>query len=50
MKPNKKGEMVRKQEYRKVAAVAVIRLLEDIDTENPVVEVDLANPDEKATF
>lgn len=46
MKPNKKGKMVKKQEYTKVAAVAVIRLPEDIDKENPVV--DLATPDEKA--
>ncbi|NRT88937.1 hypothetical protein DE167_004958 [Clostridium beijerinckii] len=46
MEPNKQGKMVNKQEYTKVAAVAVIRLLEDIDKENPVV--DLANPDEKA--
>lgn len=46
MKPNKKGSLVRKQEYTKIAAVAVIRLPEDIDTENPVV--DQANPDEKA--
>ena len=46
MKPNKKGKMVKKQEYTKVAAVAVIRLPEDIDKENPVV--DTANPDEKA--
>ena len=46
MKPNKKGKLIKKQEYTKVAAVAVIRLPEDIDKENPVV--DLANPDEKA--
>lgn len=45
-KPNKKGVLVKKQEYTKVAAVAVIRLPEDIDVEKPVI--DLANPDEKA--
>lgn len=46
MKPNKKGVLVKKQEYKPVAAVAVIRLPEDIDTGQSVI--DLANPDEKA--
>lgn len=46
LKPNKKGVLVKKQEYKPIAAVAVIRLPEDMDTEQPVI--DLANPDEKA--
>ena len=32
--------------YTSIAAVAVVRLPEDMDTEQPVI--DLANPDEKA--
>ena len=46
MKENKKGVMVKKQEYTNVADVAVIRLSEDIETESPVTY--LANLDEKA--
>lgn len=46
MKPNKKGNLVKKQEYTSIAAVAVVRLPEDMDTEQPVI--DLASPDEKA--
>ena len=46
MKANKKGTLVKKQEYTKVAIVATVRLPEDIDVEQPVT--DLANPDEKA--
>ncbi|WP_245280929.1 transposase [Desulfitobacterium hafniense] len=46
MKPNKKGRLVKKQVYTPAASVAVIRLPEDMNTEQPVI--DLANPDEKA--
>lgn len=46
MQINKKGNLVKKQVYTPIAAVAVIRLPEDVDTEEPVV--DIANPDEKA--
>lgn len=46
LKPNKKGTLVKKQIYTPVATVAVIRLPEDLDMEQPVI--DLANPDEKA--
>lgn len=45
MKANKKGALVKKQEYTKVAIVATIRLPEDIDVEQPIT--DLANPDDK---
>jgi hypothetical protein len=46
MQMNKKGKWAKKQVYTPIAAVAVIRLPEDLDTEEAVV--DLANPDEKA--
>ena len=46
MKANKKGILVKKQEYSKVAIAATIRLPEDIDVEQPVTG--LANPDDKA--
>lgn len=46
MKANKKGVLVEKQEYTKIAIVATIRLSEDIDVDQPVT--DLANPDDKA--
>lgn len=46
MKQNKKGTLVKKQIYSSIAVVAVIRLPEDMDTEQPVI--DLANPDDKA--
>lgn len=46
MKPDKKGKLVKKQIYTSIAAVAVVRLPEDMDTEQPVI--DLAIPDEKA--
>lgn len=46
MIPNKKGIMVRKQVYTPIAAVATIRLPEDMDEER--VAIDIADPDEKA--
>jgi len=46
MKPNKKGRLVKKQVYTSITAVAVIRLPEDMDMEQPVIE--LANSDERA--
>ena len=46
MKPNKKSKMVRKQVYTQVAAVATIRLPEDVDDDQ--VAIDIADPDEKA--
>lgn len=46
MMPNKKGILVRKQVYTPVAAVATIRLPEDMDGER--VTVDIAEPDERA--
>lgn len=46
MRPNKKGIMVRKQVYTPVAAVATIRLPEDMNGER--VSIDIATPDEKA--
>ena len=46
MQPNKKGKLVKKQVYTPVAAVAVIRLPEDMNTEQPTVE--LENPDDRA--
>ncbi len=44
--PNQKGIMVRKQIYTQVAAVATIRLPEDMDGEQ--ARIDIAEPDEKA--
>lgn len=46
MRPNKKGIMVKKQVYTPVAAVATIRLPEDMDAER--IAIDIADPDEKA--
>ena len=46
MKANKKGILVKKQEYTKVAIIAAIRLPEDIDVEQPLT--DLSNPDDIA--
>jgi len=46
MRPNKKGIMVRKQVYTPIAAVATIRLPEDMDDERIVI--DIADPDDKA--
>lgn len=46
MEPNKKGKLVKKQVYTPVAAVATIRLPEDMD--NQRVAIDIADPDEKA--
>ena len=43
---NKKGKLVKKQIYTRVAAVATIRLPEDID--NQRLAIDIADPDEKA--
>lgn len=46
MKENKKGKLVKKQIYTSIAAVAVIRLPEDIDKETCTFCIE--NPDEKA--
>jgi hypothetical protein len=46
MRSNKKGKLVRKQVYTPIAAVATIRLPEDMDNEQVVI--DIADPDEKA--
>lgn len=44
--PNKKGKLAKKQIYTRVAAVATIRLPEDMD--NQRIAIDIADPDEKA--
>jgi hypothetical protein len=46
MRPNKKGNLVKKQVYTPIAAVATIRLPEDMNDERVVI--DIADPDEKA--
>ena len=46
VKQNKNVKLVKKQVYTLIAAVATIRLPEDMDEEQTTI--DLANPDEKA--